>query len=60
MGESAKILSPNKTILMPSLDSGCAMADMINEGEIIEFKNKYKDAYISLLYKFISNSKSTL
>ena len=45
MGESAKILSPNKTILMPSLDSGCAMADMINEGEIIEFKNKYKDAY---------------
>lgn len=23
MGESAKILSPNKTILMPSLDSGC-------------------------------------
>ena len=45
MGESAKILSPNKTILMPSLDSGCAMADMINEGDIIEFKNKYKDAY---------------
>ena len=47
MGESAKILSPNKTILMPSLDSGCAMADMINEGEIIEFKNKYKPIYNS-------------
>ncbi len=45
MGESAKILSPNKAILMPSLDAGCAMADMINEDQIIEFKNKYKDAY---------------
>lgn len=45
MGESAKILSPNKTILMPNLDAGCAMADMINEEQIIEFKNKYKDAY---------------
>lgn len=45
MGESAKILSPNKTILMPNLDAGCDMADMINEEQIIEFKNKYKDAY---------------
>lgn len=46
MGESAKILSPNKKIIMPILDAGCAMADMANEEELIKLKNKYPNALV--------------
>ena len=38
MAESAKILSPGKTILLPSLGAGCPMADMISGAELKEFK----------------------
>ncbi len=38
MAETAKILSPNKKVLLPRLESGCLMADMINLEQIKEFK----------------------
>ena len=41
MAQSAKILSPNKKVLLPNINSGCLMADMINEKNLIEFKEKY-------------------
>ena len=41
MAQSAKILSPNKKVLLPNMNSGCLMADMINEKNLIEFKEKY-------------------
>ncbi|MCR6514705.1 quinolinate synthase NadA, partial [Clostridium sp. LY3-2] len=43
MGESAKILSPNKTIILPNLDSKCPMADMISIEEIKTMREKYSD-----------------
>jgi quinolinate synthase len=41
MAETAKILSPGKKVLLPRLESGCLMADMINLKELRNFKNQY-------------------
>lgn len=38
MAETAKILSPEKTVLIPDPKAGCPMADMINAQELREFK----------------------
>lgn len=43
MAETAKILSPNKKVLLPRMESGCLMADMINLKQIREFKAQHPD-----------------
>ena len=44
MAETAKILSPQKKVLLPRRESGCLMADMIDIKQLREFKAKYPDA----------------
>jgi quinolinate synthase len=46
MAESAKILSPHKTVLLPVRDAGCPMADMVTAQGIREMKEKYPDAAV--------------
>ena len=41
MAETAAILSPEKTVLIPEIDAGCPMADMIDGGEMREWKKQY-------------------
>lgn len=41
MAETAKILSPDKKVLLPRKESGCLMADMINLKQLREFKAQY-------------------
>ncbi len=43
MGESAKILNPDKTVLMPDLTADCAMAHMVKPGKIEEMRETYDD-----------------
>ena len=43
MGESAKILNPNKTVLMPDLTADCPMAHMVKEGKIEKMREQYTD-----------------
>lgn len=41
MAQTAKILNPNKKVLLPRLESGCLMADMVNLNQLREFKQKH-------------------
>ncbi len=41
MAQTAKILNPNKKVLLPRLESGCRMADMISLNQLREFKSKH-------------------
>lgn len=40
MAQTAKILCPEKTVLLPNMNSGCLMADMIDVNQLREFKSK--------------------
>ena len=46
MAETAKILSPQKKVLLPVLDAGCPLADMIQPQQLIELKEKYPQAWV--------------
>ena len=38
MAESAKVLSPEKKVILPVLEAGCPMADMVTGDDLREFK----------------------
>ena len=43
MAESAKILNPKKTVLLPSLAAGCSLSDSITYDSMMEWKDRYPD-----------------
>jgi quinolinate synthase len=46
MGESAKILAPNKTVIIPDERAGCPMADMVNVDGLRALKRQYPNAKV--------------
>ncbi|HPC29186.1 MAG TPA: quinolinate synthase NadA [bacterium] len=46
MAETAKILNPDRLVLLPAFDAGCPLADMAKVEDIIEMKKKNPDAYV--------------
>ena len=43
MGESAKILNPDKKVIMPDITADCPMAHMVEEGIIEKMREQYED-----------------
>lgn len=46
MAESASIISPEKTVLLPEADAGCPMADMAEAFDVRQMKKDYPDAAV--------------
>jgi quinolinate synthase len=44
MAETAKIISPDKTVLIPDLRAGCSLADSITAADIALLRERYPDA----------------
>jgi quinolinate synthase len=46
MAETAAILSPEKTVLLPDKSAGCPLADMITAEQLRELKQEHPDALV--------------
>ncbi|MGH3992365.1 MAG: quinolinate synthase NadA, partial [Pseudonocardiaceae bacterium] len=46
MAETASILSPDKTVLLPDLDAGCSLADSITAEQLREWKAEHPGAVV--------------
>ncbi len=44
MGESVKILSPDKTVLVPDMNAGCSLVDHSPYNKYLEWRRKYPEA----------------
>ena len=46
MAETAKILAPDRTVLIPSKDAGCSLADSITAAQLRDWKAQHPDAVV--------------
>jgi len=46
MAETAAILNPDKTVLIPDLNAGCSLCDTINVEQLRAWKKKHPDAVV--------------
>lgn len=60
MGETAKILSPKKKVLLPEPEAKCAMASMCSADQIRQVKQKYPDATVVAYVNTTAETKSVV
>jgi quinolinate synthase len=50
MAETASILSPEKTVLIPDLEAGCSLSDSITAGELRNWKARHDEGAVVVMY----------
>jgi quinolinate synthase len=50
MAETASILSPEKTVLIPDLEAGCSLADSITANELRNWKSRHGPDAVVVMY----------
>ncbi len=58
MGESAKLLNPQKTVLMPDMTADCAMAHMASEENIKKVRERYDDVAVVCYINSVAELKA--
>jgi quinolinate synthase len=48
MAETAKILNPEKTVLLPDLRAGCSLADSVTADELVQRRDQLRQVYPDL------------
>ena len=46
MAETAKILNPRKTVLLPNIDAGCSLSDSCPSDQLAEYKQNNPNTYV--------------
>lgn len=46
MAETAKILNPDKKVLIPDMEAGCSLVNSVTLSDLKEWKKKHKDAVV--------------
>jgi quinolinate synthase len=49
MAETAKVLNPQKTVLLPDMRAGCSLADSVNAEELVDRQNELRKLYPDLM-----------
>ena len=57
MAETAKLLSPEKKVLLPVMEAGCVMANMMDESEIKKYREENPDTIILMYVNSTANCK---
>jgi quinolinate synthase len=50
MAETASVLSPEKTVLIPDLDAGCSLSDSITANELRNWKSRHSPEAVVVMY----------
>lgn len=58
MGESASILNPDKTILIPDEEASCPMALMVSSRDVAEMRKKYDDLAVVTYINSYADTKA--
>jgi len=46
MAETAKIVNPDKTVLLPDLDAGCSLSDSCPESHLAAYRDEHPEIYV--------------